>query len=259
MYFRRLEEATVEARKEGPFAPEVMPPYMRGENVNEVTWLYELLGVVFTIMSWIAFPITIEGAKHFPKGEGYVLAPNHDNAFDVLLITLVHYLMGQPIHWLSKIELFGPLRVKIGGLHITILPAKVTTWFMYKCLNIPMTRPKPGVRVLPEREAIRAVGSILVAGGVVGTFPEGTRNRNGAKSTIEGLQDGVNSFARKAGLSVVPTSAKTQMPSLWPLRRGKFTMKYAEPLYPQGNTKEAKEQQRLQLRKSMEELGCFDR
>ncbi len=234
---------------EGPFAPEIMPPFMRGEDVRKSTQFYWRLGRIVDIISSAAFKFAIDGLENLPDDTGSVLAPNHDNAFDPILASLLHCSWCLPIHWLAKIELFGELRFEVGNRLIVIPPGKMTK-FMYAVRCIPITREKP------ELQSFKSVKAILGNGGVVGIFPEGTRNKDGKKETTSDLKGGAIKFAQMAGVPVVPLLMKSTMPSLWPLRRGTFVIKYGIPFLPTRD--QTIEEQLEMLRQSMASLGCFD-
>ncbi len=236
---------------EGLFAPEVMPPFMRGEEIGKVSWFYALLARIFGIIIPMVYRVTILGYENTPKDSGYIIAPNHDNETDPFPMSWFHYYWGEPIYWLAKIEIFRGGRFRSGPFTL-VVPEGMATWLTYSVLCIPVTRPvNPGD--LPERETIRAIGKILKGGGVVGIFPEGTRHRHRTSSEELTLHAGSIKFAQSAHVPVVPVLIKSTRPSLG--HRGEYVLKYGQPFYPiKGQTTE---EQLAVLRQSMEDLGCF--
>jgi 1-acyl-sn-glycerol-3-phosphate acyltransferase len=238
-----------EAAMEGPFAPEKMPPFMRGDKVGEWDWFYSLLARVADVLVPIFFSVKIEGLDRVSEDTGFVLTPNHDNAFDPILISYLHYYLCRPIYWLAKIELFGPLRLNVLGRELTI-SEKHMTRFMYAVRCIPITRDKP------EMQSFKSVKAVLLNRGVVGVFPEGTRNRGGKKDTAHELKAGAIKFAQLAKVPVIPALMKSSKPSLRHFRRGTFTVSYGIPIYP---TRDQSTEEQLELlRRSMTDLGCFE-
>jgi 1-acyl-sn-glycerol-3-phosphate acyltransferase len=207
---------------EGPFAPENMPPFMRGEELNQPTLCYRLLAWIAQLVEKYLFDIDVEGAGNIPSGVGYLLAPNHDNEIDPIFLTYERYKHHALIHWLGKIELF-----KGGTFHLKKMNIRVSEWratkFMYLVRVIPMTRKKP------EIQAVKAVLRILKNGGVVGIFPEGTRVKNRADADVRELKQGIANFSLKANAPTVPVRIKSCLPQRHPWRRGHVSIIFGHP------------------------------
>jgi 1-acyl-sn-glycerol-3-phosphate acyltransferase len=222
---------------------------MRGEGVNKNTKFYGFLARILDPIVTIFYRSEIHGYEGVPEDSGYVLTPNHDNAFDPIFMSYFHYYFRRPIHWLSKVELFQPLTIKVLGLKLTV-SGELMTKFMYGVRCIPIDRAKPG------KFSVAAVLSVLRNGGVVGIFPEGTRHKDRDNAEDLQLKAGAIRFAMKAGVPVVPVKIKSTKPSLWPLSRGSYVVEYGTPIMP--NRSVTIEDMLEFLRIEMEQLGCFD-
>lgn len=121
--------------------------------------------------------IEISGLHRMPASGAVVLAVNHRDFLDgPLLFAFVR----RPVTFLVKTEAFTP----------TLTPMLTGTG------QIPVARERPDV--VAVRKSLR----ILINGGVIGLFPEGTRG-DGLASTAK---PGVGYFALRTGARVVPVA-----------------------------------------------------
>ncbi|MDP2857961.1 MAG: lysophospholipid acyltransferase family protein [Bacillota bacterium] len=142
---------------------------------------YYLVRGLAGIVVRIIFDYRVEGSGKVPERGPLVLASNHANGWDPLLIACA---IRRPISFMAKIELF---RQPILG------------WLM------PRIKAFPVKRSVTDRQAIRRGLELLRQGEALGIFPEGTRHRDGLDH--EGFS-GVVYFAVKGNAPVVPIGVK---------------------------------------------------
>src|SRR3954469_22537551 len=104
-----------------------------------------------------AYDIDIEGADRVPRVGGVILCPNHRSFMDSLFVPAA---VERPVSFLAKAEYFDRRR---------------TAWLFRATGQIPVRRGSPA----GARAALGAARDVLVAGGIVGIYPEGTRSRDG--------------------------------------------------------------------------------
>lgn len=126
------------------------------------------------------FDLQVTGLEHLPPRGPYILAANHCNYLDGVVLGAV---VPRKIAFLVMPRVY----------HATPLHP----WFHRHVGSIPINleRPDPG--------AIRRALRVLEEGGVVGIFPEGPFSRNG--QLVEG-QPGVAVIALRSGVPVVPVA-----------------------------------------------------
>lgn len=127
-------------------------------------------------LKWL-YRIEVTGAENWPERGPALIASNHGSNFDPVLLGLAYPGI---IRWMAKAELWKV--PGLGGL-INRLGA------------FPVHRGEA------DREAIREARALLRQGGVVGMFPEGTRQRDGR---LGEPQPGVGMLALEPGIEVVP-------------------------------------------------------
>jgi 1-acyl-sn-glycerol-3-phosphate acyltransferase len=127
----------------------------------------------FAAMVWrFYFRIDIRGLEHLPKTGPVLIAGNHTGWLDG---PLVQMLLPRPNSFLVKSELYdGPWRV-----------------------ILDFSRQIPIRRGAPDRTALRRALDVLVGGGVLGVFPEGTRG----VGALETVQHGIGYIALRASQS----------------------------------------------------------
>ena len=121
------------------------------------------------------YDIEVQGAARLPDGP-VVLAANHRSFMDSIFLALV---VDRPVSFLAKAEYFERRR---------------TAWIFRSTGQIPLSRGDPG----GARRAVDAALGVLVRGGVVGVYPEGTRSHDGM------LHRGTLGAARLAATSGAP-------------------------------------------------------
>ena len=193
-----------------------------------IFWIaFAIAFIPFTIL----FPTFVMGRKKLPKKQGYIVCVNHTTLIDAPLLDVK---LGKRIRFLGKKEL---------------CKNKISTWGHTKVLGtIPVDRGSADIA------AVRNVLSVLKKGGIVGIFPEGTRNKSENTDELQELKAGAILFASKAGVPIVPIIyVKKPRPFCF----NKLII--GDPFLVEGKdpkklTKEETEANVLKLAKCMEEL-----
>ena len=160
-------------------------------------------------------PIVI-GIEHTRRDDAFILAANHQCAYDVPLLML-H--VRRKIDFVSIVEVFQK---------------PLVGWF-YGSLNaFPLDRSKP------DSPTVRIILDRLKRGRVVGMFPEG-RFRTGAASMVHTRQikPGIGRIAQLAGVPTVPCAiigspAYSKFTSWLPTKRTVHGLAFGEPIWPEG-------------------------
>lgn len=157
--------------------------------------------------------VRTEGAENLPADDGYILAANHQAAFDILVA-----FVGLPVQfrWLSKESLF---RIPMMG------------WAMTKAGHLPVDRGNSS----KTPRLLKAAAKAIKAGTNVIIFPEGTRNRDPEGPLME-FKKGGFVLARLSGRPVVPVGlmGTPQALSMKPFRihPAEVTIRIGKPLFP---------------------------
>lgn len=144
----------------------------------------------YKICKWIYKPLlkllykpTVEGLENVPKNEKIILAGNHKHAYDPIVVMS---FIDRQIHFMAKEELFKGLR---GAILDEIGMIKV----------FREDKTKNASSMLKAEE-------ILEKQGVIGVFPEGTRNRTNQK--LLNFRKGAVKLAQKTDTNIVPFAIK---------------------------------------------------
>lgn len=140
--------------------------------------MYDLaLFLVKNLVVRLLFRYKAIGSDNIPASGGVILAGNHITGWDPVFVACG---TSRRVSYMAKAELF---RIPVVGQIIR------------------MVGQFPVKRGTVDRTAIKKAIDILLAGGTLGIFPEGTRHRDGAEHA--GLT-GVAYFAAKARATIVP-------------------------------------------------------
>lgn len=139
--------------------------------------LYGFLRILITNPLRFFFRMEIRGTENWPNHGPAILASNHLSNMDPPLLCLSY--PGQ-ICWMAKVEL---IRMPVLGRILLKLGA------------FPVRRGEN------DRDAIRRARELLEMGYVIGMFPEGTRQKEGAFGEP---QAGVGLLAMTPGVPVIP-------------------------------------------------------
>jgi 1-acyl-sn-glycerol-3-phosphate acyltransferase len=105
----------------------------------------------------VLYRVKVEGVDHVPDRGPMILAANHRSFMDSIFLALTS---PRPIAFLAKAEYFD---------------SRLTRWLFTGTGQIPVRRGSPG----DVRRALAAASEVLERDGAVGTYPEGTRSRDG--------------------------------------------------------------------------------
>lgn len=156
------------------------------------------------------FGLGVEGADRLPAAGPFILAANHHNYLDGVVLGVV---VPQPITFLVMPSVYHATRLHPPFYrHVGAIP-------------INLERPDPG--------AIKRALDVLERGGVIGIFPEGPFSIEGR--LVKG-QPGVALIALRAGVPVVPVAIRGTHEALrarpWHVpRRYPLTVAFGWPLF----------------------------
>ena len=151
--------------------------------MKEKNVIYYLIKPIYTILLKIIFRPKVIGKENIPKDGPLIFAGNHKHAVDP---TMVMMSTNRVVHYMAKEELFK-------GLH-GILFRKIGL--------IKIHRGKSNPQAVIEAE------NILNAGGTIGIFPEGTRNK-GQEELLK-FRYGTVRIAKKTGTPILPFAIKNK-------------------------------------------------
>jgi 1-acyl-sn-glycerol-3-phosphate acyltransferase len=140
-------------------------------------WVYAASKLLVQAVLYGVFRMEVTGREHEPAEGPFLAVSNHWSAFDPPVLGAA---LRRKVHFMAKQELFD----------IPVL----RSWM--RCIGtFPVRRGQP------DRQAIRTALQVLERGGVVGMFPEGTRNPRGYLLPAE---PGAAFLALKARVPVLP-------------------------------------------------------
>lgn len=139
--------------------------------------LYKFLKVIYSILIKILFNPKVYGLENIPENDGIILAGNHKNAVDPVMVMNA---TKRRVYFMAKKEAFK-------GIH---------GWIFKRIGLIKVDRSKNNPLAIIEAE------KLLNAGGVLGIFPEGTRNKT--DKYILRFRFGTVSIAKRANVKIVP-------------------------------------------------------
>ena len=172
---------------------------------------YDFAKAIVHPLTGALFAVTATGYENVPASGPLIVASNHRSYLDPALIGS---WFPRVVRWMAKEELF----------RIPILSTLIR-W----CLAFPVARGEGDVGSI--RRALR----ILKEGGVVGIFPEGTRNVSGEHAA----KSGAVLLATLAQCPIVPIGVLRTDVAWRKLRASHVTMRIGAPLKFQGRTRRA--------------------
>jgi 1-acyl-sn-glycerol-3-phosphate acyltransferase len=145
---------------------------------------------VAALVSWPIlhglYRLEVQGLDRLPAEGGFVLAANHTSNFDPWPLGLPLWPRRQ-LFFMAKVELFNPV---LGP-------------FLRAAGAFPVRRGEADV------EALETAVQICKEGGIVGMFPEGTRQTKGLRKRFEHRpRTGSARIALAAGVPLVPAAIK---------------------------------------------------
>lgn len=164
---------------------------------------YSVLKIILRILFKIFLRLEVKGAENIPATGPLVIASNHLSLLDPPVIGVAST---RKVHFMAKQELFVPV---LGDI--------------YKLLGA-----FPVKRGGADRTAIKHGIDLMLDGGVLAIFPEGTRSKTGALGKAE---PGALMMAGKAKAVIVPTCVKgtdiKRQGNLWP----QVNVKFGKPIF----------------------------
>lgn len=143
---------------------------------------YDLLRTVVGRIARLLCRFEVEGEENLPEGGGYIIASNHLQWSDPILLQV---RLPVQIAYVAKIELF---RFPVLG--------RMMVW----AEQIPLDRKRAREREV-QRELKEQATDRVLRGQAVGIFPEGTRSKNGK---LQPFMGGAVSIASTANRVIVP-------------------------------------------------------
>ena len=151
--------------------------------MKENKTLYQFLKLIYSSLLKVLYRPKAKGVENIPKEGAVIFVGNHRHAFDpVVVMTYTKRI----VHYMAKESLFK-------GIH-GLLFKEIGLIKVYR------TRSNPTAVV----EAVE----ILKNGGVVGIFPEGTRNKTDQE--LLKFRHGAVAIAKQANAKIVPFAIKGQ-------------------------------------------------
>lgn len=167
---------------------------------RQMTWMLAVLRPVARIVFFFWYRIRKDGLENIPEKGGALLIANHRTYLDVVLMSLV---CPRPIRFLSSAEFEG----------FSFLG------FVMRGMNtIPVSPDK-------ARSAMKKAKEYLLAGELVGIFPEGCISRN---NSLQALKPGFERLAAETGVPVIPLFIDGMWRSIFSNRFKKFFWKIPE-------------------------------
>ena len=151
--------------------------------MKEKNVIYNLIKPIYTILLKIIFRPKVIGKENIPKDGSLIFAGNHKHAVDP---TMVMMSTDRIVHYMAKEELFK-------GLH-GILFRQIGLIKIYRGKSNP--------------QAVIEAEKILKAGGTIGIFPEGTRNKG--KEELLKFRHGAVRIAHKTNSHILPFAIKNK-------------------------------------------------
>jgi len=143
-----------------------------------MTRRYALFRRFMVLLGRLLFGFRVHGAERVPKEGPVILAPNHHQYADPVLVCMA---VPRRLWWMAKKEVFrGP----------------VASRFFYFIGSFPVDREGGG------RAALKTGLSLLRSGWAMGHFPEGTRRRDGYAT--DAAKSGVVMLAARSGAPILP-------------------------------------------------------
>jgi 1-acyl-sn-glycerol-3-phosphate acyltransferase len=187
-----------------------LPGTVRQPRTEQFPPLYRLLRAGCLPLLRSLFDLTVEGAERLPASGPFILAANHHNYLDGVVLGAA---VPRPIAFLvmprvyHATPLHPPFHRSVGSIELSL------------------ERPDPG--------AIKRALRVLQEGGVVGIFPEGPFSTGG--HLVPG-QPGVAVIALRSGVPVVPAAIRGTYQALVGRRfhlprRHPLSVRFGEPMH----------------------------
>ena len=164
-----------------------------------MSWFFKLARSVCWLVLAVWFRLEYEGKENIPKTGSYILACNHTEYYDPLILV---FGIKRMIRFLSKAELSGNI---------------VTRKFFEWVGTLPVDRGSGDTGLIDRCVELAAQGYPL------GIFPEGTRYRGKPGKPKSGMVY----IAKRSKVSVIPCAIIYECTSRF---RSRVTVKYGKPI-----------------------------
>jgi 1-acyl-sn-glycerol-3-phosphate acyltransferase len=159
--------------------------YARERGISRRLYAAVRLLAAIVLRAW--FRVSVSGVEHVPAGGPAIVAPNHKNFLDPFFVGIATH---RHVRYMAKIEMFkGPLG-----------------WLVLRLGGFPVRRGEA------DAQALETARAILLAGGVVVVFPEGTRIER--PDALGSPHHGAGRLALETGTPIIP-AAITGTSHLW--------------------------------------------
>lgn len=186
---------------------------------EEKDFVYSFFRIIYKSILKILYRPKIVGIENLPKTGSAILAGNHRRAFDPVLVMMC---TKRKVHFLAKIEVSKGLHGKL-----------------FKRLGVIIVD-----RSKRNPAAVIASENILKSGGLIGIFPEGTRNRT--EEELLSFKKGAVMMAGRTNSPIVPFAIKGKYKAF----RGRVEIEFGKPIDVTNiDTKEANEKLRGEVLK----------
>ncbi len=170
--------------------------------------------IVKIILKLMGSKARVYEEQNLPKDGGFIIACTHTGYVDILNLGVSMY--PREIYFMAKKQLFD-----IKGLG----------WLVGHLNAFPVDRDNPGPSV------IKIPSQLLKEGKIVGIFPSGTRNSEGAD-----LKQGAITIAQLSKTQIVPAAYVGARNAGDVFKRCKGYLIYGEPFYVTGKGKDGREE-----------------
>lgn len=152
---------------------------MRTEGRAVNAFVYYFLRSLAVILSRLFVQLQVVGEENLPRKGPAILVVNHVDIVDppVLVISTRRHIFFMAKEELFRVPVFGGLMRTAGTISVK--------------------------RKAVDRQALRQALNVLKSGGVLGLFPEGTRN---AAGTLQRAHTGATMLALRSGVPIVPVA-----------------------------------------------------
>lgn len=202
-------------------------------HTRDVISLCIVRGAFHIVLFLAGAKVTVKGQENIPDDTPVLYVGNHSGFFDIVTgYTTIKGLCG----FVSKIE-------------IKKVPFLRTWMYLVNCLFFDRKDMRAAMQmILDGIEKLKNGISIFI-------FPEGTRSKDG---TLGAFKEGSFKMALKAKVPIVPvaitgTSAIFEDHLPW-IKKGKITITYSSPIYPEQYTKEEQKHIGKIAREQIEDL-----
>ena len=161
--------------------------------------LYGILKCICGCLLKVLYRPKVYGESNIPSSGGVVFVSNHTHAFDPVVV-MVH--TSRMVHYLAKESIFR-------GIHGKMLES-------IGIIKVDRSKNNP--------LAVMNAEEVLLSGGAIGIFPEGTRNKT--KEPLLKFRTGAVRMAQKTGALIVPCAIRGE----YKLFRKGLEIEYGKPL-----------------------------